>query len=133
MSNDTSYKLTFRHRSKAELERAKEYLTEKKRRWNAWQASGKDWNALMEEVGAQHPSEVVSWGFDFGEIQERKKYFAVKVTVWANENASNVCISGPQGELADLMRRFPGIDISGRYRDEYHTGSIRGFQKCGRL
>ena len=51
-------------------------------------------------------------------------YF-VRLYGWANENSlGNIWITGESGELSDLSRKFPDIEIDGWYRDEYSSGPL---------
>ena len=131
MSNDTNYDLEFVCPTQEMLEQVIIHLHRKKARWDAWSQRGKDSHELMERTGAKDAAAVVSWGFDFDDIQvDDDGEASVKATAWANENIGNIHISGEQGELADLLQKFPFLEISGSYKDEYARGSIEGSEKC---
>ena len=137
MSNDTSYDLVFCHREKKYLQRVIEHLLEKKNRYEK-RPKNIPLDEQLRKLGLPSRADFVSWGFDFGPIESGRfltrrlgfiEGYGVTATAWANENSSNVHISGEDGELASLLRTFPELDISGSYSDEYSTGSIRGHEK----
>ena len=67
-----------------------------------------------------------TWRLDVDEVRGNKKsgYF-VRLYGWANENSlGNIWITGESGELSDLSRKFPDIEIDGWYRDEYSSGPL---------
>ena len=131
MSNDSNYELEFVCPTQEMLEHVITYLSRKKARWDAWSQRGKDLHGIMERTGAKDAAAVVSWGFDFDDIQvDDDGEASVKATAWANENASNIHISGSNGELADLLQKFPFLQITGSYKDEYGRGSIEGSEKA---
>ena len=43
---------------------------------------------------------------------------------FANENGSFIPITGEDGEIYDLLSRFPGLEIDGHYKDEYTAGEL---------
>jgi hypothetical protein len=59
MSNDTDYKLVFKHDDIAYLKKVLEYLEQKKERWDTAKAEGKSSSDLMKELGLKSPNEVV--------------------------------------------------------------------------
>jgi hypothetical protein len=124
MSNDTDFRLRFRHKKKRYLEQVREYAEDKKARWDEFKAEGKDVKVLMKRVGAKKPNEVVSWGFDFGEIEKDGDGYCLPATAWANQNSSNLHVTGDDGELADILAHFPELEIEGEYSDEYGRGSV---------
>ena len=66
------------------------------------------------------------WGIDFDAIKYHKdcRLASGKGTSWANENGfGNVRISGPDGELADLSKKFSDLQIKARFRAEYGHGT----------
>jgi len=131
MSNDTSFELRFVCPSRELLNDVLTYLRRKKERWDAWKQRGKTSSELLERVGAENVGAVVSWGFDYGEVQlDDDGEASVDVTSWANQNLGNVHISGARGELADLIKKFPFLDISGSYESEYDSGTICGWDEC---
>ena len=131
MSNDTTYSLVFRHAKRKCLEQVVKYLEAKKARWDEAKEHRKGCADIMAELGLSSPSEVVSWGFDFGSIEKDpdSKCFMVTAESFANENASNMAIGGEGGELQELMGKFPELDIGGTYSDEYAAGSVSGYEK----
>lgn len=132
MSCDTDFMLTFSCPTEDELREVVSYLDRKKARWDAWQQRGGSSSDLMERVGATSYGAVVSWGFDFGEIQiDEDGKATVEATAWANQNCTNVYISGEGGELADLIHKFPHLEILGSYHNEYGCeGQIIGYEHC---
>lgn len=124
MSNDTDFNLRFRHKKKRYLEKVKEYAEAKKARWDEFEAEDKDVKVLMRRVGAKKRNEVVSWGFDFGGIEKDDDGFCLTATSWANQNLTNLHITGENGELADILSHFPELKIEGEYHDEYGRGSV---------
>ena len=137
MSNDSNYKLVFRHKKEEYLARVEAYLQAKKATWDRLPAdnsqSGTDQQSMksrLKEHGLRSRPELVSWGFDFEPIQQGEECFEANVTSWANENAWNVPISGSEGELRWLLDRFPELEVSGLYRDDYSSGTIDGYEKC---
>ena len=43
---------------------------------------------------------------------------------FANENGYFTPITGEDGEIYDLLSRFPGLEIDGHYKDEYTAGEL---------
>lgn len=131
MSNDTNYSLIIRHAKRKYLEHVVQYLERKKARWNVAQEQGKSCDDIMAELGLSCPSEVVSWGFQFGSIERDpdSKGFMVTAESYANESMWNLTISGEEGELHDLLDKFPELDIEGTYSDDYGAGSVCGYEK----
>ena len=125
MSNDTDYNLTFSHSDPDYLRAVISYLETKKSRWDAAKEEGKSAADLAAELGFSDTREVTTWGFYFGKMQ-----CSIPVNTWANENSINRAISGYRGELASLLEKFPDLNITGSYRDEYNYGSIEGSEKC---
>ena len=123
MSNDTDYQLEFSHDSYEYLGEVLRYLQTKKERWDNAKEAGKGSAELLAELGLKNPNEVVSWGFEVTGV-------TVRVGSWANENCSNIPISGDRGELADLQEKFPELEITGSYKDEYTYGSVFGCDLC---
>jgi len=128
MGNDITYNLNFSAAERKTLLEVKSHLAEKKDRWE--NRGRKTAEALMKETGLKHRAEVVSWGFDFGRIQKDDGGYSVGVSSWANENLSNVWISGEQGELHFLLQDFPDLEITGTYRGSYTSGSVHGCELC---
>jgi hypothetical protein len=125
MSNDTDYNLTFSHSDPDYLRAVISYLETKKSRWDAAKEEGKSAADLAAELGFSDTREVTTWGFYFGKMQ-----CSIPVNTWANENSSNRAISGDEGELASLLEKFPELNITGSYRDEYNYGCIEDSEKC---
>ncbi len=127
MSNDINYSLKFRSGEREVLKQIKDYLTEKKRRWNS--RGSQTTEALLKKTGLKHPAEVVTWGFEFEKIQEQDDgTYSIKASSWANENSSNPWISGEEGELRFLLEKFPGLEIAGEFGDEYGKGLVSGYE-----
>lgn len=125
MSNDPSFSLRFRHEKKRYLEELRQYAEQKKARWDKFNATGKDVKVLMKLVGAKKPNHVVSWGFEFGKLVKYKGGYCLLAWAWANQNSWNMHITGDDGELADLVARFPELLIEGEYESEYgYCGSL---------
>lgn len=125
MSNDTQYKLKFSHESFEYMGDVLKYLEEKFDRWEDAKKKGQKARDLLKEHGLKKANEVVSWGFNVERV-------TVCLSAWANENTTNLPISGENGELADLLQKFPELEIDGKYEDEYTYGSIDGADKCER-
>lgn len=143
MSNDTSYTLKFRHPKKARLNEVHTYLTKiKPAICELVQKINFDEGWPEEErlkfLGIQQWSEVITWFTPDTEVRfsSMKKsdggtgtLHVMSMEAWANENAFNVWISGLCGELNDLLVRFPDVEISGKYVDDYGVGSVQGYEK----
>ncbi len=85
---------------------------------------------LWSVLARKNYGAVVSWGFEFDEINvDEDGEVSVMVRAWANQNVSNVYISGKEGELADLLDKFPFLDISGHFEGEYGSGEIEGYDE----
>jgi hypothetical protein len=147
MSNDTSYNLEFRHPKKARLKEVHTYLTEIKpaicelvQRINF----SKRWceEKRLKFLGVKKRSEVITWFTPYSEARfvstgmpdgKPGRVHVLMIEGWANENTSNVWISGPDGELTDLLARFPDVEIGGEYVDDYGAGSVQGFEKIYKM
>jgi hypothetical protein len=129
MSNDTDYKLIFGHPKREYLEQVMNHLIEKKERYEQKKSEKIPLQQHLKDLGLNSPADFVSWGFSFGKITKAGTFQTVEATTWANENSSNVHITGEDGELASLLNVFTELDISGSYRDEYSAGSIQGYEK----
>ena len=121
MSNDTNFKLTFSCPTREQLDHVLAYIQFKKERYDFWQRKKQKITQLKQRVGTDSNAAVVSWGFDFedGIYHDDEGYARVNATAWANQNSWNVWISGSEGELVDLVRRFTFLEISGELEDEY--------------
>lgn len=121
MSNDTDFKLKFTCPSREQLEHVLWYINFKKERWDFWKQNNKNVKDLLSRVGAESRAAVVAWGFSMDdEIQVSPSGLAtIRATAWANQNSSNVYISGDDGEIEDLRNRFSFLTIEGSYKDEY--------------
>ena len=129
MSNDTDYKLIFRHPKREYLEQVMNHLIEKKERYEQKKPEKIPLQQHLKDLGLNRPADFVSWGFAFGKITKAGTFQTVEATTWANENSSNVHIAGEDGELASLLNVYTELDISGSYRDEYSAGSVQGYEK----
>jgi hypothetical protein len=132
MSNDTNFKLTFSCPTREQLEHVLTYLQFKKERWDFWQSRNESSGQLMQRIGAKDPAAVVSWGFNLeGDISvDDEGCASIDATAWANQNGRNVWISGEEGELADLVRRFSFLEISGELEDEYNNEESISLSGC---
>jgi hypothetical protein len=120
MSCDADFSIEVCAEKKVHLQKMLKYLEEKKMRWDSWKASGKSSTELLEATGEKNFADVVSWGFQWGRIKKAPgQGYKVEGTAWANENSSNVHISGANGELASIAARFPEVEWSVEYSDEY--------------
>lgn len=121
MSVDTDFRLTLSCPSQEKLEYVLQYLQFKKRRWDYWQQQKHGSAVLLKRVGGHNAAAVVAWGFDLdGDISvDADGCASVSGTAWANQNTGNVWISGDDGELVDLVKRFSFLDISGEMKTEY--------------
>jgi hypothetical protein len=124
MSNETDFVLQFKHPSREYLQKAQEYMEEKRKSWQAREKIGGSVKTLLEKIGVKRPNEVVSWGFGFGEIREDNEGFALHATARANQNIRNLHITGKDGELADVLSNFPQLKIHGVFKDKYGHGTV---------
>ena len=124
MSNDTTLSLEFRHKKKSYLEDVRKYLEEKKKRWSKFENSDKDMSVLMKKAGVESPNQLVTWGFNFENITKSEGEYVLSAETWANQNSFNTHVTGDEGELADLLSKFPELIIKGTYEDEYGRGII---------
>jgi len=141
MSNDTTYRLKLRHPKKSRLEEIKTYLTVVKPELCRFVQNMKLDPRLSEQkslnlLGIKKWSEVVTWFGSFSSIDPKisrvrkdDDFYEFEISAWANENGANVWISGPDGELSDLIERFPNLEIGGKYFDDYGVGRVSGFEK----
>ena len=49
----------------------------------------------------------------------------------ANENFNYYHVTGSEGEIADLLTKFPSLETAGYYSDEHGAGELYGAEKCG--
>lgn len=84
----------------------------------------------MKREGAKSRNEIVTWGFIFEDIKKSKGGYRQEVSTWANQNCSNLCIDGEEGELEHLLAHFPELIIEGEYADEYEEGQISQSERC---
>ena len=50
----------------------------------------------------------------------------------ANENFNYYHrATGSEGEIADLLTKFPSLETAGYYKDEHGAGELYGVEKCG--
>ena len=125
MSCDTTYKLTVFSKTKEDLQELKAYCKMKKERWDLYQESGKSADDLLKETGENDYSDVVSWGYNWGNIRKYDDCYKMLGSSWANENCSNLHIKGANGELASIARKFPSIEWEVEFEDEYDwSGTI---------
>lgn len=126
MSNDIDYKLRFFADDRDTLEQVKDYLAQKLLRWQS--RGDKTSRDLMKEFDLEHPAEVVCWGFEFGAIFKTECGYGVEVTTWANENSRNVPVSGSDGELYYLLKKFPELEIDGTFQGEFYSGEVCNYE-----
>jgi len=69
-----------------------------------------------------------TWGLDIDDVRAKEDLgYSVRLYGWANENSlGNYHITGDEGEMGDLSRKFPEIEINGWYKDAYSYGSLYG-------
>jgi hypothetical protein len=103
MSNDTDVYVTLTSNSETDLLAAVAYLRNKDR----------------------------TWRLDVDDVRKNGDWsYSVRLYGWANENSlGNYHITGEAGEMGDLGRKFPNLEINGWYRDEYSSGSLYGGEK----
>ena len=72
-----------------------------------------------------------TWRLDVDDVRKNGDWsYSVRLYGWANENSfGNYHITGSEGEMGDLARKFPNVEIDGWYRDEYSSGSLCGGEK----
>ena len=130
MGNDSSYTIKLSG-SSDQIAAVAEYIAEKTRRWEAWDAKTKSWDAEkraearvdeMKKLGLRKRADFVTWGFIVEDLETEDGLGTITLSGWANENSSNCHISGEDGELAVLHARFPSLDYSVDYRDDYSQG-----------
>jgi len=119
MSCDTDYTITVISSKKKTLQALVKYLKEKKERWDKWDSEGKSSKELLELTGEKEFSDVVSWGFNWGQIRKGEGCYIMEGTSWANENCSNVPLRWANGELASIARKFPELEWEVEYSNEY--------------
>lgn len=101
MSNDTTVYATLRSDSKSQLFAATAYLRNKDR----------------------------TWRLDIDDVRGTENDYSVRIHGWANENSWNLAITGDMGEMGDLLRKFPEVEIDGWYQDEYGKGPLHEGEK----
>jgi hypothetical protein len=122
MSNDTDFTLALSCPDRKKLEYVLQYVQFKKRRWDFWQRREGRSRELLNRVGGHNAAAVVAWGLnsDSDITVDEDGCASISCTAWANQNSlGNVWISGDDGELVDLVKRFAFLDISGEMKDEY--------------
>lgn len=72
-----------------------------------------------------------SWRLDVDDVRRNEDSgYSVRLYGWANENSlGNIWITGEEGELCDLARKFPRVEVNGWYKDSYSCGSLYGGEK----
>jgi hypothetical protein len=124
MSNYTDFTLQFSHPTRQYLQEAREYMEVKRERWHAWQAGGGNPKVLLEKLGAKRPNEIMSWGFKFGEISHEEEGFVLHATARAKQDEGHLHITGQDGELADILSKFPDLRIEGVFKDDDGGGTV---------
>ena len=103
MSNDTDIFAVLTSSSLLELHEALSYLANKDRTWRL----------SLDQIKKTSSNE-----------------WSVRISGWANENSfGNIWITGSNGEIADLKRKFPQIEVEGWYKDEYSSGPLYDGEK----
>lgn len=122
MSQDTDVSFIIRGGEVA-VRAAIKWQKKKERDWKKIQKVRNRGDKWMLKNGYESLSEFVTWGMDFGEVKVTKaKRASVKVTMWANENTTNVHITGDEGELQYFIGCNPDITIKGKWKNEYGMG-----------
>lgn len=130
MGNDSTYTIVVSG-GKSDIDELLRYIEEKTERWEKWCAKTEKWSEKrraksreeeMKKHGIEKRAGFVTWGFTVDGREDRGNKSTVTLTGWANENSSNCYISGEDGELADLHKRFPYLDYSVDYTDDYSQG-----------
>lgn len=124
MSCDTEYQIRVYSNKRKTLVELKNYLKEKKDRWEAWSEQGKGSRELVELLGESSPADVVCWGYAWDKIEKVEGGYLMKGSSWANENAMNVPIRWKEGELASIAKKFPDLDWEVEYSNEYDEEGV---------
>ena len=99
MSNDTNYKIRIRG-DVAVLDSVLKYLHIKHQRWEKWQSRN-------------------------SKLTGAKRKAALDKAMKA-DGLGNVWISGAEGELACLLKKYPDIKIAAKFDDDYGRGKLYG-------
>lgn len=143
MSNDTNYNLKIRLKNKAMLFDVRNFVAlikpELSKFYNGMNLNPKlSSQQMLSLLGIQKFSEIITWigpycdsmgGSTVGPVKKVGDVYEFEIQVWSNEGGGNVWVSGPDGELAHLLDRFPDLQIEGTFVDEYGAGSVRGYEK----
>jgi hypothetical protein len=130
MSNDSNYTIKLKGR-KDQVDAVLNYLEQKSARWREWQDKfgilepkkrHKALNDALKTLGLKKSAEFVSWGFTVETRDDKPKASVAVLSVWANESSTNCSVSGVEGELAVIYEKFPSLDYSVEYNDEYSSG-----------
>ena len=125
MSCDTWYKIQFHAKKPQTLADVRSYLSQKEHRWRTFQSSGEELTLeVLKKNKLTSSAEMVTWGFDLNPIRKSKAGVSMTGYSWANENAWNCPISGPEGELMALQSRFPRAHITAAFVDEWGEGAL---------
>lgn len=135
MSNSTHYKLRLLHRDKPTLVRVKQFLSERERQWEdelkhlAWRSP----EALSEFCKSSGKSlrDVLTLGYlALGSVRATASGFSLSLSIERGERPwDELWVAGPQGQLAHLLDKFPGLQINGTFSDEPGHGTIEGWEK----
>jgi len=101
MGIDTTFKLEFRHDKKSYLEGVQKYF----------------------RVKSKDPS-FNKYGFE--EITKRDKRYLLLVECFVCTDPESTGVTGEGGELANLLEKFPELEIEGTYEDDYGHGTVSG-------
>ncbi len=136
MSNDTGYQLTLKHASRKTLEALRIFVTAVKPQLSEFVLQMQFPEKMEDQdrlklLGIGKWSEVITWadGWNIGKVTKDDSVYILNVNAYANEGGTSIWISGKDGELADLLRRFPGLVITGTFSDDYGSGSLKGLEK----
>ena len=66
----------------------------------------------------------MSWGFKFGEISHEEEGFVLHATARAKQDERHLHITGQDGELADILSKFPDLGIEGVFKDDDGGGTV---------
>ena len=99
-------------------------MEEKTRLWLGWKAAGGNAKALEETIGARGRNEVETWGFDFEDIVREGDEFVLHASTQAYQNRVNLHVTDGDGELADILSKYPELTISGIFVDRFGAGYV---------
>ena len=124
MSCDTDVSFAMRAATIEDLESAIEWQKAKESAWKKFQNVRNRDETWMQENGFTSPEQFVTWGMNFSgspQKAEGEGHYEINVEMWANENGSNVHITGHGGELMHFIRSNPRITIEGTCSNEHEN------------